>query len=248
MNLVVSRQDAVVTVALSRGKVNAIGEDLVDDLIREFAAIEADPTARAVVLTGSGNFFCFGFDIPHFLDYPPDRFTNFVLKFSRFYIDCFTFPKPVIGALNGHATAGGCVLATACDHRIMASGKAKIALNEIAFGSSVFYGISAMLAYCVGLPAAQKILFSGDMYSAEEALAMGLVDKVTEPEKVLEEAQALAASYAAKNIEAFRVTKDTLKGNIGRDIRANDPDSIREFVKVWYSEELRKNLVNIKIR
>jgi enoyl-CoA hydratase len=92
-------------------------------------ALEVDPVLRALVLTGRGKFFSFGFDIPEFLPFTKEQFTNYLINFSDFYTYLFLYPKPIVAALNGHAIAGGCMLALACDHRVMTAGKGKISLN-----------------------------------------------------------------------------------------------------------------------
>jgi enoyl-CoA hydratase/carnithine racemase len=111
--------------------------------------LAADADVKAVVLSGKGNFFSFGLDVPEFLQYAKDDFIRFVTKFADLYTYIFVYPKPVIAALNGHTVAGGCMLATACDYRVMVSGKARISLNEIKFGSSLFPA-ALNLKYCTG--------------------------------------------------------------------------------------------------
>ncbi len=177
----------IATVTLDRPKVNALNEQVVDELASSFRELSADPSVGAVVLTGRGSFFSFGFDIPEFLDYPKESFLAYVMKFSKLVRDIFIFPKPVIAALNGHTVAGGCILTIACDRRVMVKGKAKIALNELTFGSTVFTSIVEMLRYIVGSRNAQNLLYSGKMQSAEEALALGLVDAVYSAEEFRKE-------------------------------------------------------------
>jgi len=96
----------------------------------------------------------------------------------------FIYPKPIIAALNGHTIAGGCMLALACDFRLMVPGKAKISLNEIGFGSSVFAGATEMLRFWVGSAMATEVLYSGAMYPANEAFRLGLVQEVISEENL----------------------------------------------------------------
>ena len=178
-------KDGVAVISLCRGKVNALNEQVVEELQKQFWEVREDAAVGAVVLTGKGGkFFSFGFDIPEFLGYSKETFTRYLTKFSKLCSDIFLFPKPVVAALNGHTIAGGCMLAIACDHRIMAGGRARISLNEVTFGSSVFAGSVEILRYCVGSAAAQQVLYSGRMYSAEDAMKIGLVDRVGSPEEV----------------------------------------------------------------
>jgi Delta3-Delta2-enoyl-CoA isomerase len=246
-HIAVTRDQDIVTVTLCRGKVNAMNEAMVEELAACFGTIEADETLRAVILTGEGSFFSFGFDIPEFLSYPKEAFTRYLLKFTGLYTYLFTFPKPIIAALNGHTVAGGCMLATACDYRLMVSGKAKIALNEINFGASVFAGSVALLEYCVGSHNAQKILFSGRMLGADEAMGLGLVDRVTTSEDLPHEALRVAQDYASKDASAFREIKNLLRKPVTEAIMKSEEASIQAFVNIWYSENTWKNLQAIKI-
>ena len=158
-------------------KVNAIDEPTIDELKDCFRELGADEGARAVVFSGEGKFFSFGFDIPGFLGHSKPEFSRFLTKFTDLYTYLFTYPKPVVAALNGHTVAGGLMLALACDRRFMAAGKGKVALNELAFGSSVFAGSVEMLRFAVGNRNAEEILYTGAMVLPEEALRLGLVDE-----------------------------------------------------------------------
>jgi len=187
------------------------------------------------------------FDIPEFLSYPKDSFSNFLDKFTSLYTYLFTYPKPVVAALNGHAIAGGCMLALACDCRLMVSSKAKIGLNEITFGSSIFAGSAEMLKFLVGAKNTHAVLYEGGMYLADAAANLGLVDQVSSDENLMEDARAVALRMAAKDATAFRSLKGLLRGPVAEEMARRERQSVREFVEIWYSESTWRNLQAITI-
>jgi 3,2-trans-enoyl-CoA isomerase len=239
--------EGIATVALSRGKVNALNNTLVDELMQCLETLAADGDITAIVLTGRGKFFSFGFDIPDFLSFSQAEFTDFLTRFSGLYTYLFTFPKPVVAALNGHTIAGGCMLALACDYRIMIAGRAKISLNEITFGASVFAGSTEMLRFWVGSARATDVLYSGAMYSAEEALDIDLIQAVSHEDQLIDRARQVAADLAAKPAPAFAGIKSLLRKPIVDEMIRREAESIREFVQIWYTEDTWVNIQNIKI-
>ena len=241
------KHDGIATLTLGRGKVNAINGPVVDEMRVHLKSLEHDPEAKAVVLTGAGKFFSFGFDVPEFLSFDKAQFTRFLTAFTDLHTYLFVYPKPVVAALNGHTIAGGCMLALACDCRVMATGKGKISLNEVGFGASVFAGITEMLRFAVGSANAAKILYSGSMYSAEEAKAIGLIDEVIAEQDLMSAAFKTASTLGSKYPPAFAGIKSLLRKTIAEDVMRRQPDSIREFVDIWYSEHTWANLQNIKI-
>jgi enoyl-CoA hydratase/carnithine racemase len=243
----VSTDDHLAQVALARGKVNALNEEVVDELAVCFSRLARDPDVRSIVLTGSGKFFSFGFDIPAFLDHSREAFLAYLRKFASLYRDLFAHPKPVVAALNGHAVAGGCMLALACDARIMAAGKGKVGLNEIAFGSSLFAGSVEMLRYCVGDRNAGRIASSGAMYPPEEALSLGLLDRVVADADLVPAARELAREYGRKDPAAFRSIKALLRRPALEEMARREDASLQEFVEIWYSDRTRENLRKIEI-
>jgi len=242
-----SRDREIATLTLQRGKVNALNDEVIGELREKLSQIESDESLRGAVLTGKGSFFSFGFDIPGFLSYSREEFTKYLEAFSSLYAYLFLFPKPVIAALNGHAVAGGCMIATACDYRLMVTGKAKISLNEINFGSSVFAGSVAMLKHWVGGWNAERILYSGKMYGAEEALDLGLIDRVVSGEDLPGEALSVAKDLAQKESAAFRSIKNLIRAPVAEEMSRREKDSIREFVCIWYSENTWKKVRMIRI-
>jgi enoyl-CoA hydratase/carnithine racemase len=209
--------------------------------------LESDASVGAIVFCGTGKFFSFGFDIPGFLSYSKDEFLGYLRKFTSLYTWLYLFPKPVVAALNGHTIAGGCMLALACDRRIMTSGKARISLNEITFGSSVFAGSVEMLRHLVGQKNAELILCSGAMYSAQEAHRLGLIDEVADGMHLREQALRIASDLAQKDSEAFKSIKRLLRKPIAEEMVAREESSIREFLDIWYSEQTWRKLQGIEI-
>ncbi|NIS80428.1 MAG: enoyl-CoA hydratase/isomerase family protein [Anaerolineales bacterium] len=243
----VSSSEGIATLVLQKGKVNALNAKMVEELRTSLNDHEEDPSVKAVVLTGRGKFFSFGFDIPSLLKFSQDAFEVFLTMFTDLYTYLYLYPKPVIAALNGHTIAGGCMIALACDYRLMTTGRAKISLNEITFGASVFAGSVEMLRACVGLRIAEKILLSGDMYVAEEALRFGLVDQIVPRDRLIEEAMIIAMNLANKDGVAFRSLKQLLRKPVLEVMREREKTSIQEFAEIWYSQNTWKNLEQIEI-
>ena len=244
----IKKKNGVAILTINRGKVNALNDEVVKQMHTAFNSLENDPETKAVILTGNGNFFTFGFDIPEFLSYSKEDFTDYLIHFTGLYMSIFLYPKPVIAALNGHTIAGGCMLALACDSRIMISEKAKIALNEIEFGSSVFAGCVEMLRFSVGSKKAEEILYSGKMYSAEEAKTLRLIDEVTTVDNLMSDAMTVALDLGNKPSQAFTSIKTLLRKPIAEEIKPKEKESIKEFVDIWYSKSTWENLKNIKIK
>lgn len=242
-----TNDQGIVTVKLTRGKVNAINETVADEMTGCLKELAGDTKVMAVILTGTGKFFTFGFDIPEFLSYPRESFIRYLTKFTDLYAHLFMYQKPIIAALNGHTIAGGCMLAIACDYRIMVPGKAKISLNEINFGSSLFAGSVDILRLLLGQREAERAAYNGTMYSAEEAHRIGLIDQISSEANLEAEAKKIARQYAEKDGAAFASIKKLLRGPTAELIFKRERDSILEFVDIWYSESTWRNLQERKI-
>jgi enoyl-CoA hydratase len=240
--------DDIAVLTLHRGKVNAFNRAVVTEFQARIDEMADEGSVKAIVLTGHGKFFSFGLDVPELYSMSKEDFAEFLGAFTRLYATLFVYPKPVIAALNGHAIAGGCMIAIACDRRLITEGRAKMALNEITFGSTVFAGSVEMLRACVGQRNAEEVLFSGGMFDPSQALELGLVDRVVPADDLMQLTLEEARVMAVKCGPAFENMRKLLRGSIAETMRGHESESIREFVDIWYSDETRERLREIRIR
>lgn len=236
------------TVTFCRGKVNAIDEAVVLELLELTAALTENSDITGLILTGKGRFFSFGFDVPQLYDLPREDFTRFLRLYCRLYHELFLLPKPLVAAVNGHATAGGCILALACDYRLMVDNNSKMALNEVAIGASLFAGVVAMLRYVVGNAAAEKVLLSGRMFTAREAHEIGLVNELTAGDRLMQAAADKVKDLGRHYGPGYAGLKRLIRKPVAEDWRRYEEQSIDEFVDIWYSPNTREKIKQVKIQ
>jgi enoyl-CoA hydratase/carnithine racemase len=140
------------------------------------------------------------------------------------------------------------MLATACDVRVMVKENARIGLNEISFGSSLFAGSLELLRFWLGDRRAQEVAYGGALYAAEQALGFGLIDAAVPEEALLGEARGRLEQLAGRSPDAFRSIKRLLRRPVEEEMKRTEDASIRDFVEIWYSKETRAELEKIKIR
>ncbi len=211
-NILVEREDRIAIITLNRpGVLNALSQATVDELDAAIDELGADEGVRAIIITGAGEkAFAAGADIKelHALSSATEA-AEFIGRRHRFLFKLAKLPKPVIAALNGYALGGGCELALACDIRIAAE-TARLGQPEINVGMIPGTGGTQRLLRLVGPGMAKYLIMTGDHISAQEALRIGLVEKVVPPEKLMDEAKALATKLAAKPPMAIALAKQAI--------------------------------------
>jgi enoyl-CoA hydratase/carnithine racemase len=194
--------DGVATLTLARAeRRNALSIKLRDEITQQLEDWAGDPAVRVVVLTGSGSTFCAGFDLNEFGQAELAR----QIKDSsrRYHLAVWNFPKPLIAEVNGPAMGGGMDLAVLCDCRI-ASTAAVFGHPEIKFGAAPLF---TPLQWIVGLGNARELCLTGRRIDAAEALRMGLVTRVTEPDDLHSEAFVMARSIIEAPQAALEAAK-----------------------------------------
>ncbi|MHB8783125.1 MAG: enoyl-CoA hydratase/isomerase family protein [Desulfobacteria bacterium] len=193
---------------------NALNDDLRAAVVAEVRGSEADPSIRAIVLTGEGpKAFSAGADINALLERTPQKMMElFSGDRIDFVIERCT--KPIVAAINGYAFGGGFEVALSCTVRI-ASENASIGLPEVNLGIFPALGGTQRLPRLVGVGRATEIILTGRTLSAKEALEFGIVSKVVPQDRLLEEAVALAGAIASKGPVAIRLAKDAILTGFG---------------------------------
>jgi E-phenylitaconyl-CoA hydratase len=196
--LEIAREAGLACLTLNRpDKRNAIDDAGRAALTEAFAGFEHDAAIRVVILTGAGTAFCAGVDLatPGNVPAQSSPAASPIVMRPRLTAPLDAFSKPVIAALNGVAVGGGLELALACDIRIAATG-ARFGLTEVRIGSLPGSGGTQRLVGAVGRTLAAQMLFTGELISAEQALASGLVSELHAPDALMGRAFALAKMIA----------------------------------------------------
>jgi 2-(1,2-epoxy-1,2-dihydrophenyl)acetyl-CoA isomerase len=192
---------------------NALSNDMRDELIHFMGRAEEDNALRVLILTGAGRAFCAGADLNMFKStYETYRKEGLGSGFGRADLPrAFTdFPKPIIAAINGAAVGFGLTVTLACDLRL-ASKRAKFSCAFVRVGVTPEFGSSYFLPRLIGYGKAAEMAFTARTIDAAEAAQIGLVNRVVEPERLLKEAEELAHEIARMPAEAIRMTKRILR-------------------------------------
>lgn len=225
----------VAVLTLDHGRGNTLDTATCQDLVLKLEEAEA-AGARAVVLTGSGDIFSAGVDLVA-LDNGGARYVaDFLPALSDAFLAVFSFPRPVVAAVNGHAIAGGMVLAAACDHRIAADGPGRIGVTELLVG--VPFPLSAMeiLRCSYGTTPLPALVYSGATLTMSDALPRGLVDEVVPAGEVLTRARELAGRLGELPPEPFAHTKAQLRQPFHQRIAENRVSDDAQVERMWRSE------------
>jgi enoyl-CoA hydratase len=206
----VAQRGAVAVVEMAHGKANAVDMDLCHGTVEQFTALRASP-AKAVVLTGTGSIFSAGVDLLKVLDGGADYVRPFLRALDDMLQALFLFPKPLVAAVNGHAIAGGCMIACTADRRLMARGNGRVGVPELLVGVGFPVVPLEVLRFAVSPDHFAEMVYSGATYPPEEALKRGLVDELAEPEELLPHAVARAERMAAIPAAAFELTKTQMR-------------------------------------
>lgn len=200
----------VVTITVSRPEaMNALNTRFFDEMNSLLDELSENKELRAVVITGVGKAFAAGADIAGMASMDSSRGEAFSRKGQAVFNKIENYPLPVIAAVNGYALGGGCEFAASCDIRI-ASANAKFGQPEVNLGLIPGFSGSQRLPRLIGRANANLLLFTGDAIDAEEALRIGLVQKVTDHDSLLDDTLKLARTIASKGPEAVKLLKRTV--------------------------------------
>lgn len=225
---------------------NGVVPELVGDLQAALDDLEGDPEVRALVLTGAGRQFCAGADLEamqaYLRDVQPVTHEPFNARVLYPVTQRLVASRlPIVAAVNGAATAGGLDFAMACDIRI-ASTRAKLGETYIKLGLPPGNGGAYFLPRLVGSGMAAELFLTGDVVDAARALEIGLVNRVVEPEDLIEEAVALAARIARNPRRAAEATKQALRASWGQDLQTAITSGFWAVAALQHTEDVREGV------
>jgi enoyl-CoA hydratase len=205
------RVESIEVVTLARPPANALDIDTTEEIAATFEAIASDDSARAAVLTGDGKAFCAGLDLKLVPQYGPSEQRRLIDAINKMVLATYGCPMPVIGAINGHAIAGGFVLAMCCDWKIVTESPLQAGLTEVRVG--VPYPAAAIEVVRSELPArvARELTLFGKNMNGTDALAAGIFDESAPLDRLFDRAMEKARESAELPRRTFATIKHQLR-------------------------------------
>ena len=235
--LTLEMQDGISVLRMEHGKANAQDIEFCTALAERMAEIEKLPS-RAVVITGHGRFFSGGVDLKRVVAGGVDYLGDFLPALVRCLESVFFHPKPVVIAVNGHAIAGGCILACCGDRRLMTDDeRAGIGVPELYVGVPFPAAALEILRFACSSSHLQMLVGGGRSLRPAEALEAGLVDTLAAPDALEPDALEVARRLASVRAEVFATTKRQLRGPVRERIRANDDATGETVSRLWTSPD-----------
>ncbi|HEX9999702.1 MAG TPA: enoyl-CoA hydratase-related protein [Actinoplanes sp.] len=224
------------TIRLDRPPMNALNNQVQEELRTAAHAATGDDEVKAVIVYGGEKVFAAGADIAEFTKVTYQEMLARVVELSTAFDSVARIPKPVVAAVTGYALGGGCELALACDWRVVAT-DAKLGQPEIKLGLIPGAGGSQRLARLIGPARAKDLIFSGRMVDAEEALRIGLADRVAPAADVYSTAVRLVQPYVTGPSLALRAAKQAVDGGLSVDLASGLALESQLFAGLFATED-----------
>ena len=233
-------QYAIITINREKA-LNALNSAVLDELDKTLDSVDLDQV-RCLILTGAGQkSFVAGADIAEMSTLTKAEGEAFGKKGNDVFRKLETFPIPVIAAVNGFALGGGCELAMACDFRI-ASAKAKFGQPEVGLGITPGFGGTQRLSKLVGKGMAKMLILTAETISADEALRIGLVEKVVEPEQLIPVCEEIAKKIASKAPIAVAMSKTCINKGYHLDLFSGSALEAEAFGGCFGTEDQKEGM------
>ena len=230
----VTHQGKIAVLTLAHGKANTLDTEFCRAITGEFARLKKSP-AQAVVITAEGPIFSAGVNLIRASQGGPKYLRTFLPALNKMFDAVFNFPKPVIAAVNGHAIAGGCVLSSCADYRMMARGNGRIGVTELLVGLPFPALAFEVMRFVTGPRHFAELIYTGNTYAPDDALERGLVHEVVEPAVLQERALASAQMLADLSPAAFSQTKAQMRLAVTERIKRDGKKTDAAVAKIWTS-------------
>jgi enoyl-CoA hydratase len=210
-------QDGVTILELGHGKANALDVDLC-----------------------RGGIFSAGVDLLRLLDGGPRYIDEFLPAFHEMLETLFVYPKPVVAALNGHAIAGGCVVACATDHRVMAGDSGRVGVPELRVGVPFPSAALEIMRFALAPVHFREIMYRGAVLDPSRARDWGLIDEIVAAERLMDHAVASAADLASVSPSAFALTKTQIRAPFVERMKAAREGFDAAVRDIWVAPQTRE--------
>jgi enoyl-CoA hydratase len=234
-------QAGIVVLTLTHGNANALDIELCEALAARFMELR-NSDAKAVVLTGQRKIFSAGVDLKRLSEGGAAYVRKFLPALHNFYDTVFYHPKPVVAAINGHAIAGGCVLACCADRRIMTRAGGRIGVTEMLVGVPFPALAFEIVRFAVPPRYLSEFTLSGATYETDTALQRGWIDEVAEPGELIEDAIAVAQELALLSPAAFAQTKMQIRQAVTERIAQSGQATDKAVTAIWTAPETLRYL------
>ena len=236
-----NQQGDIAVLRMTHGKANALDAEFCNGLADTFAGIGSSP-ARAVIVVGSGSIFSAGVDLVRISSEGAPYVRQFLPALHRLFDAAFNLPKPMVAAVNGHAMAGGCVLACCADVRVAARGNGRIGITEMLVGVPFPALAFEVMRYAAKAQYLPDMTLTGATYLADEARERGLVDQVAEPAELMDRALAEAKRLAALPAATFAATKAQMHQRVSDHMSQHGARIDARVEQIWTSDEALSNI------
>lgn len=233
--------NSIAVLTFRHGRVNAMDLEFLTNLSAELESLAGQTEIAAVILTSSGSSFSAGVDLKRLAREPLEYLDRFLPAIRRVFRQAFEFPKPLVGAIQGHALAGGCVLACGCDYRI-ANQESKIGMPELRVGLPLPPEGIEILRFVASSQHLQRIVTSGRTYIGPAAVEAGLVDESLPPDQVLTRARTIAQELARIPASVFGLSKRQIRQPILERICRHESRFMSEIDRLWRTDAVRANV------
>jgi enoyl-CoA hydratase len=224
--------DGIAVLTMSHGKANALDIEFCDALAMRVSELRGSDV-KAVVLTGQGKIFSAGVNLKRLSEGGADYIRRFLPALHRLYDTVFFHPQPVIAAINGHAIAGGAVLACCADRRIMARDSGRIGVTEILVGVPFPALAFEIVRFAVPPRYLSEFTLSGATYETAAALQRGWIDEVAVPDELLNNAVAVARELAMLSPSAFAQTKSQIRQLVAERLQRGGDATDKAVTEIW---------------
>jgi enoyl-CoA hydratase/carnithine racemase len=239
-DLQVEINEKIAIVKLDRGVTNPISLGFIKEISEHLESYRKSPEINGIVITSNNEkFFSIGFDLPELYNQTIQEVEEFYKAFNRLCLDIYTYPKPTIAAISGHAIAGGCIITICCDYRYISDGRKLMGLNEIKLGLPVPYPSYCILEHLVGSRSARYLVESGDFFEPDRLVEMGLVDEVLPQDQVLPRSVEKTRAIGEMPNFGYEIIKRNRIEDVERSILAKLEEKEKNFLKCWQLDEVR---------